>query len=69
MDNTKFTEIQLDAINGGVDIQHLPNGQTEIADCGGYLCYDDSAFVVHTVPTDQVDSWLKDKMDKSPFWK
>lgn len=69
MTDPEFSEIQKDAINGGVDIQHLPDGVSEIADCGGYLTYDDGAFIVHKVPTDQVDTWLQEKMEKSPFWR
>lgn len=68
MPDPKFSETQLDAINGGVDIQHLGNGTSEIADQAGYLCYDDGAFIIHTVPTDQVDTWLENKMEQSPFW-
>lgn len=55
-----YTEIQLDAFSGGVDIRHLGDGTSEIFDAGGYLCWDDEpAHITHTVPTDQVDQWLQ----------
>lgn len=68
MADPKFTEAQLDAINGGVDIQHNTNGTTEIVDPAGYLLPNEGNGIVHTMPTNQVDGWLLEKMENSPFW-